>query len=107
MEVEKWIRKGFRFLRDKDYRFKVLLDKGGYRNVCDEEVLKRALNADVTVLLNAGNDLDDNAVALNMARKYKNVWTSVGVHPDNALNKINKISVNDIIKHMLAQMPNE
>ena len=47
----------------------------------DEEVLKRAFDAGVRVLLNAGNDLDDNMVALEFAKKYKNVWASVGVHP--------------------------
>lgn len=35
------INKVFRCFRDKDYRYNVLLNKGVYRNVRDEEVLKR------------------------------------------------------------------
>lgn len=67
----------------------------------DEEVLKRAFDAGVRVLLNAGNDLDDNMVALEFAKKYKNVWASVGVHPDNVLDKLDTIKVEDIIKASL------
>ena len=67
----------------------------------DEEVLKRAFEGGVGVLLNAGNDLDENDIALEMAKKYENVWTSVGIHPDNVLSKLDKIKVEDIIEASL------
>ncbi len=64
----------------------------------DEAVLKRAFEAGVTTLLNAGKDLDEAEAQLKMCEKYPNVWTSAGVHPDSAPDKLSSIGVEDIIK---------
>ncbi len=62
-----------------------------------EEVLKRAFDAGVTTLLNAGKDLDEAEAQLRMCEKYPSVWTSVGVHPDSAAAKLAKIGVTEIV----------
>lgn len=64
----------------------------------DEDVLKRAFEAGVTTLLNAGKDLDDAQVQLQMCEKYNNVYTSAGVHPDSAKDKLGFIGVDEIVK---------
>lgn len=63
-----------------------------------DEVLLRAFDAGVKGVLNAGSDLDNNLIALEMAEKYDNVWTSVGIHPDSVVEKIDKIRVEDIVE---------
>lgn len=63
----------------------------------DEETLKRAFAAGVTTLLNAGKDLDEAAAQLLMCEKYANVWTSAGVHPDSAPEKLARIGVDEIV----------
>ena len=64
----------------------------------DEETLKRAFAAGVTTLLNAGKDLDEATGQLEMCEKYPNVWTSAGVHPDSAPEKLASIGVEDIVR---------
>ncbi|MCM1323919.1 MAG: TatD family hydrolase [Acetobacter sp.] len=64
----------------------------------DEDVLERAFAAGVTTLLNAGKDLDEAAAQLEMCEKYPNVWTSAGVHPDSAPEKLATIGVDEIIQ---------
>ncbi len=67
----------------------------------EDEVVLRARDANVSVLLNAGNDLDIMEQQLIMCEKFDNMWTSVGVHPDSAKEKLSTISVDDIIKASL------
>lgn len=67
-------------------------------HIDDEEVLQRAFNAGVTTLLNAGKDLDESKAQLMMCSKFPNVWTSAGVHPDAAPDKLSKINVDDIVQ---------
>lgn len=67
-------------------------------HITEDEVIKRAREAKVKVLLNAGNDLDESRFQFEMCEKYDNIWTSVGIHPDNAKEKLNKISVEKIIE---------
>lgn len=64
----------------------------------DEETLKRAFAAGVTTLLNAGKDLDEAAAQLQMCEAYPNVWTSAGVHPDSAPEKLATIGVEEIVR---------
>ncbi len=64
----------------------------------DEETLKRAFAAGVTTLLNAGKDLDEATGQLEMCEKYPNVWTSAGVHPDSAPEKLASIGVENIVR---------
>ncbi|MBR5598455.1 MAG: TatD family hydrolase [Alphaproteobacteria bacterium] len=64
----------------------------------DEETIERAFNANLAGLLNAGKDLDEMEFQLRLTEKYNNVWTSAGVHPDEAPNKLNKITTETIIE---------
>ena len=52
----------------------------------------------MTTLLNAGKDLDEATGQLEMCEKYPNVWTSAGVHPDSAPEKLASIGVEDIVR---------
>lgn len=67
----------------------------------DDEIAKRAYAADVRVLLNAGKDLDESDAQIAMCRRQRTkgyeMWTSAGIHPDSAPEKISKIEVADIM----------
>jgi Tat protein secretion system quality control protein TatD with DNase activity len=65
----------------------------------DDEVADRAYEAGVTVVLNAGKDLDEATAQLQMCARFNAqdkgpmMWTSVGIHPDSAPEKLAKIQV--------------
>ncbi len=69
----------------------------------DDEVADRAYEAGVTVVLNAGKDLDEATAQLQMCARFNAqdkgpmMWTSVGIHPDSAPEKLAKIQVEDIV----------
>ena len=74
----------------------------------DDAVALRAYAAGVTVLLNAGKDVDEAEAQFDMCQRMNDLhkegkkvpmmWTSVGVHPDSALTKLDKIQVDDLLK---------
>lgn len=64
----------------------------------DEKVVERALQAKVTTFLNAGKDLDEAVAQIRMCEKFPNMWTSAGVHPDNAAKKLLFVDVEDITR---------
>jgi len=74
----------------------------------DDETAMRAFSAGVGTLLNAGKDLDEASEQLLMCERFKKLreegkevpemWTSVGIHPDSAPEKLDKIQVADIVK---------
>ncbi len=66
-------------------------------HIDDEEIIKRAFASNVTTLLNAGKDLDEIAYQIELANKYPSIYTSAGVHPDSAKEKLNKITTEDIV----------
>lgn len=63
----------------------------------EEEVLLRAFEAGVSVILNAGKDFDEAAAQLALCEKFPQVWTSAGIHPDSAPEKLH-LTVEDIIQ---------
>lgn len=73
----------------------------------DDETALRAGQVGVGFLLNAGKDLDEAQSQLLMCERFDLLhqenplaplmWTSVGVHPDSAEPKLNKIFVEDIV----------
>lgn len=79
----------------------------------DDETVWRAADVGVGTLLNAGKDLDEAQAQLLMCTRFDELhkqnslapmmWTSAGVHPDSAPDKLNKIQVQDIV--MAAQHP--
>lgn len=74
----------------------------------DEEAIFRARDAGVTGLLNAGKDLDEAAAQLELCEAFERkrgrgedvpyLWTSAGVHPDSAKEKLARIGVEEIVK---------
>jgi TatD DNase family protein len=54
----------------------------------DEAVLLRAFDAGVDTVLNAGKDVDESAEQVLMCEKFEHVYTSAGVHPDTAPEKL-------------------
>jgi len=66
----------------------------------DDETALRAFQAGVGALLNAGKDLDEALEQLLMCERFKKLrdegkeapqmWTSVGIHPDSAPEKLDK-----------------
>src|SRR3989344_9199815 len=51
-----------------------------------EEMLKRAGDAD-TFLICVGVDYETSKQGIELARKHKNIWASVGLHPNDNLNE--------------------
>src|SRR6266567_6576809 len=49
-----------------------------------DEVIKRALKAGITRIINAGTSLDSSTKAVEFAEKYPNLYAIVGVHPHHA-----------------------
>lgn len=64
----------------------------------DKETILRAQNAGITAILNAGKDLDEMDHQLQLSTQYPFIWTSAGIHPDQALEKLPFIQTKDIIK---------
>lgn len=74
----------------------------------DEAVAMRAYAVGVNGLLNAGKDVDEAKAQLEMCQHMKDLrqegkeaplmWTSVGVHPDSAKEKLDKIKTDDLLK---------
>ncbi len=49
-----------------------------------DEVIKRAVAAGVTTIINVGTKLDSSQKAVELAEKYDNLYAIVGVHPHHA-----------------------
>ncbi len=74
----------------------------------DDETALRALASGVGVMLNAGRDLDEAEAQLLMCdrmaqlrtagEKAPVMWTSAGIHPDNAKAKLGRIGVEEIVR---------
>lgn len=61
------------------------LDMKDYKNDI-EEVLERALDAGVTHIIAVGIDIPSSLKALELAKKYDFVYSTIGYHPHNADN---------------------
>lgn len=48
------------------------------------EAIRRALDNDVAMIC-VGTDLEKSKEAIELAKKYNNIWASVGLHPNNNL----------------------
>jgi TatD DNase family protein len=48
------------------------------------EVVKRAEDADIKYIINAGSDRDGNLRGLQLSREIHNVYSAVGIHPHDA-----------------------
>ena len=64
----------------------------------DENIIKEAFSSNIIGILNAGNDLDEMDNQLKLTQKYNNVWTSAGIHPDLAHQKLAYITPQTIIE---------
>lgn len=51
-----------------------------------EEVLERADENHVTYILNVGTDVGSSRRSVGLARKHKNIYAAVGIHPSNLEN---------------------
>ena len=49
-----------------------------------DDVLQRAVDAGVTVIVNPATDLDSSRRAIELAERFPNVYAQVGVHPNDA-----------------------
>ena len=66
------------------------------------EVLERALNADVKAILVIGYDIESSKKAIEIAASRQNVFAAIGIHPENfegldfsALEEIEKLAKNE------------
>ena len=49
-----------------------------------DEVIKNALKAGVTKIINVGTKIDSSEKAVKLAQKYENLYAIIGVHPHHA-----------------------
>ncbi len=58
-----------------------------------EEVIKKAYEDRVAKLICVGCDLEDSKLAVNLAIKYSNLYSSIGIHPHEAKKYAGKASL--------------
>jgi len=63
-----------------------------------DQVLKRAVEAGVTVLVNPGADLESSCRAVELAGRFSQVYAAVGVHPHDAT------TLDETVLHKLAEL---
>ena len=61
-----------------------------------EEVLKRAEEAGVSAMQTICTRLSQFEEVLNIAKRYSNIWCSVGVHPHHVIDE-GEFSLEDIL----------
>ena len=50
-----------------------------------DEVIDRAFNSAVQILINTSSSMEDSVRSLNLAKKYPSkIFTTAGIHPHNA-----------------------
>lgn len=49
-----------------------------------DEIIKKALNSGVEIIINTGTSLESSESAVELAEKYENLYAIVGVHPHHA-----------------------
>ncbi len=64
-----------------------------------EEMLERAHERGVNLMLNVGNNIDEMEEQLEISKKYPYIFTAVGVHPHNA-SKYKHITAKDIMEKL-------
>jgi TatD DNase family protein len=66
-----------------------------------DEIINRAKKSGIQFIINAGSDRDGNKKALDISRKYPEVFSAVGIHPHDA--KTFNQDIYDNIKNWLKQ----
>lgn len=61
-----------------------------------KEIMKRASDSGIGIIC-VGTDLEMSKKAIELAKKYENVWASVGLHPNDNLNEEYNQSVYEIL----------
>ena len=75
----------YNFLVDSHCHLNMLEDEKGLQMT---DVVKRANENGVNIINNICTDVNEFDKILNASKKFKNVFTTVGVHPSNTENKI-------------------
>ena len=55
------------------------------------EIISRALECNVSKIITAGVNITDSKLSLKIANKYENVYSGVGIHPEEIKSPIRKI----------------
>ncbi len=81
---------------------KMLIDTHAHLTMPDfndlEEVLSRAKSSDIKYIINASFDMDSSIKSVDLAKKHKNIFAAIGIHPHhaNALNEDAKKVLNKL-----------
>ena len=51
-----------------------------------DKVIKRAFNSGIEKIINIGCNLERSINSINLAKKYKNIYATVGIHPRDVVN---------------------
>lgn len=58
------------------------------------EIISRALECNVSKIITAGVNITDSKLSLKIANKYENVYSGVGIHPEEIKSPISKNDIN-------------
>lgn len=75
----------YSFLVDSHCHLNMLEDEKGLPMT---EVVKRANDSNINIINNICTDVDEFDNVLNASKKFKNIYTTIGVHPSNTENKM-------------------
>ncbi len=64
-----------------------------------QDILKQALENDVTSIINVGTDLSESLLCIEIAKHFKNCFATIGLHPNDAQQNWNDII--DAFKNLL------
>ncbi|MGI6278428.1 MAG: TatD family hydrolase [Patescibacteria group bacterium] len=64
----------------------------------EREIINRASKAGINYFLVPGSNMTTSQKALQLAKKYKNVFAAIGIHPHHAQSKIDLEKLEDLIK---------
>lgn len=60
-----------------------------------EEIIKKSLFNNISYLINIGSNLSSSKASIDLAYKYQNIYTAIGIHPHEAKN-FNSKSINSL-----------
>ena len=69
-----------------------------------DDVIKNAKDKDVDYMLSISVNLEKFEEIYNLTQKYKNVWCTTGVHPNNVPKKLDVQNITKLKSHLLKNL---
>lgn len=66
-----------------------------YDNV--DDVIENAIKNGIKKIINCADNIETSKEVLELAEKYKNIYSAIGIHPENAKEDINKLDILELL----------